>query len=103
MAHSKGGNGVNIADEFTAGKVSALPKSERPGRQATPLVDGILSQVRDILLGDDGAVFGKTLYTATADELTAYNKEATENGRPPVTLDTLARRFAFNGCSGIKR
>jgi hypothetical protein len=101
--HSKTGNGVNVADEFTAGKISTLPKTERPGRQAEPLNAAILAQVRSILTGADGALFGKNLYSATADELAAYNANAETNGREKVTLETLSRRQAFNACASVRR
>jgi hypothetical protein len=103
--HSKGANGINIADEFTAGKISALPKTEHPGRQAAPLDDKVLAKVRAILTGPDGALFGSQLYTATAEELSAYNLEASkaEPPREPIDLVTLARRFAFAGAGNVKR
>jgi hypothetical protein len=99
MAHSKGGNGVNIPDEFSFGKLPDLPRAPR-GFTAAPIDDELVERLRTALKFDDDAVSGKTLYSATVAELTAYNKD---NDHPVDSLVALAKRFAVNAAGNMKR
>jgi len=99
MSHTKGGNGVNIADEFGAGTLASLPKSSGKGREATPLDPAILANVRKLLTTGDRVIAGKMLFGATTAELVEYNKTATT---PVTALLALAKRFAFNGSGNVR-
>ena len=99
MAHSKGGNGVNIPDEFSFGKLPEMPKAAR-GRSSEPLDLGLVERIRTSLGSSGDAVSGATLYTATVAELTAYN---VDNSNPIASLVILAKRFATNAAGNMKR
>ena len=100
MAHSKGGNGVNVADEFAFAKLPEMPHAVR-GRSSEPLDLGLVEKIRTTLgTGNIDAVQGKTLYTATVAELTEYNKD---NDNPISSLVVLAKRFAINAAGNMKR
>ena len=99
MAHSKGGNGVNVADEFAFAKLPEMPHAVR-GRSSKPLDLGLVEKIRTALGSSDDAVKGSTLYTATVAELTKYNKD---NDHPLTSLVQLAKRFATNAAGNMKR
>lgn len=99
MAHSKSGNGVNVPDEFSFGKLPEMPHAAR-GRSSEPLDLGLVEKIRTSLGASDDAVQGTTLYTATVAEITKYNKD---NDNPVTSLVALAKRFATNAASNMKR
>jgi hypothetical protein len=102
--HSKGPNGTNVPDEFSFGKLPELPSQSR-GRVAEPLDLALVEKIRTALVGDQDAVNGRILYSATTEELVAYNAaHAAAEGFVPVTsLEVLAKRFATNAASRMKR
>jgi hypothetical protein len=99
MAHSKTGNGVNVPDEFSIGKLPAIPTAAR-GRVAEPLDQDLIARIRTKLTSADDAIIGQTLYSATVAELTDYNKD---NDHPITSLVALAKRFAFNASGNLRR
>ena len=107
---TKGANGVNLADMFAASHVSDLPKSTRQGRQAEPIDDKVLANIRAILSKEDAAVVGNALFGCTQKELADYNttglKSAAVDGKafnPVADVVALAKRFATNGAGPIRR
>lgn len=99
MAHSKGGNGVNVPDEFSFSKAPVMPKAHR-GTSAEPLDESLVEKIRTALGDSTDAVRGGTLYTATVAELTEYNKD---NENPLTSLVALAKRFAFNSSARMRK
>jgi hypothetical protein len=99
---SKGGNGVNMPDEFRIGKLPDIPRSPR-GHSAEPLDEALVAKIEaGIPKGTEtqNAIVGSTLYSATVAELTAYN---VDNEHPLDNLVKLAKRFAFNGSSVMRK
>ena len=103
---SKGGNGVNMPDEFRIGKLPDIPRSPR-GHSAEPLDEALVTKIEaGIPKGTEtqNAIVGSTLYSADIAELTAYNAKQVEAGRPTVdSLVKLAKRFAFNGSAVMRK
>lgn len=102
MAHSKGGNGVNVPDEFMAAHVADLPAAKARGKEPTVLDPAIMANVRRLLTTGDRLIASKSLYGATVAELTAYNNGKDEKAQLD-SLVKLAMRFAAAAARGIKR